>query len=108
MMIRLQWLFALALLLGLTACPTDPPPQPTNRAPTAAFTSLETVQAGIPLAFDASPSSDPDKDALAFSWDFGDGGRGGSSLLAHVFNGAGSFTVRLTVTDPSGASASGT
>jgi PKD domain/Carboxypeptidase regulatory-like domain/Bacterial Ig-like domain len=107
MIAQMHWLLVLTLLVGLTACPTDPPPQ-TNRAPTAAFTALEKVQAGTPLAFDASPSSDPDKDVLAFSWDFGDGGRGGSSLLAHVFNSAGSFTVRLTATDPSGASSSTT
>ena len=109
MIAQIQWLFALTLLVGLTACPNDPPPsQPTNHAPTAAITTLETVQAGTPLAFDASLSSDPDKDALTFSWDFGDGVRGGSSLLAHVFNSAGSFTVRLTATDPSGASSSTT
>ncbi len=105
MIVRFQWLFALVLVVGLTACPTDPPPQ-NNRAPTAAFTTLEAVQSGIPLAFDASSSSDPDKDVLAFGWDFGDGGRGGSSILAHVFNSAGSFTVGLTATDPSGASSS--
>jgi hypothetical protein len=108
MIAQIQWLFTLTLLVGLTACPNDPPPQPTNHAPTAAFTTLETVQAGTPLAFDASTSSDPDKDTLVFSWDFGDGGRGGSSLLAHVFNGAGSFTVRLTATDPSGVSSDST
>jgi hypothetical protein len=108
MIAQMHWSLAFVLMVTLTACPTDPPPQPTNHAPTAAFSSLETVQAGTPLALDASPSSDPDKDALAFSWDFGDGGRGGSSLLAHVFNGAGSFTVRLTATDPSGASSSST
>jgi PKD repeat protein len=47
--------------------------------------------------------SEPDKDVLAFTWDLGDGGRGGSSLLAHVFNSAGSFTVCPTATDQSGA-----
>ena len=108
MIAQMHFLLALVLLVGLTACPTDPPPQSTNHAPTAAFSSLETVQAGTPLAFDASPSSDPDKDVLTFSWDFGDGGRGGSDVLAHVFNSPGSFTVQLTATDPSGASSSTT
>jgi PKD domain/Carboxypeptidase regulatory-like domain/Bacterial Ig-like domain len=99
---------ALGLLVLLVGCPDETKPPPVNKPPRAAFNVNSSVQAGTPLAFDASPSSDPDKDALAFSWDFGDGGRGGSSLLAHVFNSAGSFTVRLTATDPSGASSSST
>jgi hypothetical protein len=40
-----HWGLALTLLIRLTACPNDPPPQPINHAPTAAFSSLETVQA---------------------------------------------------------------
>jgi PKD domain/Carboxypeptidase regulatory-like domain/Bacterial Ig-like domain len=99
---------ALGLLVLLVGCPDETKPPPVNKPPRAAFNVNSSVQAGTPLAFDASPSSDPDKDVLEFSWDFGDGGRGGSSILAHVFNSAGSFTVRLTATDPSGASSSST
>ena len=41
---------------------------------------------------------------MTYTWAFGDGGRGGSSSVAHIFMAAGSFEVRLTVTDPSGSS----
>lgn len=103
MIVRMHWLLALTLLVGLTACPTDPPSQPpTNHAPTAAFTALETVKAGTPLAFDASTSSDPDKDVLTFSWDFGDGQNGGVAKIAHVFAKDGAFKVKLTVSDGKG------
>ena len=100
-------LSALAAVLTalLVSCPTDPLPKQ-NRPPIAAFTSSLTVQAMTALAFDASSSSDPDGDALIYTWVFGDGTRGGSSSVAHVFTAAGSFEVRLTVTDPSGAESS--
>ena len=94
---------AAVLVALLVSCPNDPPPKQ-NQPPTAAFTSSPTVQAMTALAFDASTSSDPDGDALTYTWAFGDGTRGGSSTVAHVFMSSGSFDVRLTVTDPSGAS----
>jgi hypothetical protein len=44
MIAQTHWLPVLALIVTLTACPNDPPQQ-TNRAPTAAFNSLEMVHA---------------------------------------------------------------
>jgi PKD repeat protein len=81
---------------------------PANNAPQAAFSAAGAVTAGDALAFDASASSDVDGDALTFSWDFGDGTRGGGAELAHVFAGSGNFTVTLTVADGRGGSASTT
>lgn len=74
----------------------------TNKPPVASFATNPTVQAGIPLAFDGSISSDPDGDALSFSWEFGDGVRGGAAKIAHIFSEAGTFKVRLTVGDGRG------
>lgn len=88
-----------------TPTPTPPPP-PTNQPPVASFTHAATGQAGAALAFDATASTDPDNDPLTFSWEFGDGTRGGGATLAHVFTAGGSYTVRLTVADSRGASTS--
>jgi len=96
----------------LTACggsdspaPTPPPgtpPAPTNQPPVASFTAAATAQIGVPLAFDASASSDPDGDPLTHSWNFGDNARGGSAKLAHVYVTAGTYTATLTVSDGRG------
>jgi PKD repeat protein len=81
---------------------------PANSTPQAAFNAGDTVAAGDALAFDAAASSDADGDPLNFSWDFGDGTRGGGPQLAHVFAASGSYTVTLTVADGRGGSASAT
>jgi len=52
-----------------------------------------------PITFDGSGSSDPDGDALAYAWDFGDGGTASSAVAPHTYTGAGSYLVTLTVTD---------
>ncbi|HEY3260344.1 MAG TPA: PQQ-dependent sugar dehydrogenase [Pseudonocardiaceae bacterium] len=57
------------------------------------------------VAFDGSGSTDPNGDALSYQWDFGDGTTGAGSAPAHTYRaGQERFTVRLTVTDPLGAS----
>ncbi len=83
----------------------DAGPQ-TNRPPVASFTAADSVTAGSALVVDAAASQDPDGDPLRFSWKFGDGGRGGTAALAHLFTTAGSYPVELTVTDPAGLTAS--
>lgn len=77
-------------------------PNSNNKPPTASFTAGNTVQVGIPLVLDGSPSSDPDSDALAFSWNFGDGISGETSKIAHIFASSGSSKVKLTVGDGKG------
>lgn len=85
-----------------------PPPQPANQPPVASFTAAATVEAGAPLVVDAAASTDPDSDPMTFSWDFGDGTRGGGRKLPHVYPAAGSYTVTLTVSDGRGGSATAT
>ena len=107
----------LAFVLGLAACgggdsaPADPGSGPApagNHAPVAALAAVATLPAGQALVVDASASSDADGDALVYSWDFGDGGKGGGATLAHVYATAGTRTVTLTVSDGKGGVASTT
>lgn len=53
-----------------------------------------------------STSYDPDGTIADHSWNFGDGGRGSGRVVEHTYTRAGIFTVRLTVTDDRGATAS--
>jgi PKD repeat protein len=105
----------LALLALLTGCGSDntqvppvvlppPPPPPVNQVPVAAFTAPTTLAAGGTAAFNASTSSDPEGGALTFHWSFGDGSHGGLANIAHVYSDAGTYTIRLRVSDPQGAS----
>ena len=88
-----------------TSPPAPPPPPAANAVPVAAFTSAGAAVAGTPVVFDAGASSDADGDALTYSWGFGNGVRGGGRNIAHIFDAAGSYTVRLTVDDGRGGSA---
>ena len=51
-------------------------------------------------------STDSDGTIVAWSWEFGDGASASTQNPAHTYAGAGSYTVRLTATDDSGATAS--
>jgi serine protease len=88
--------------------PSTPAPQPTNQAPTASFTiSAESGNAPLTVTVDASGSGDTDGDIAAFAWDFA-GTSGIGTTAQHTFTAAGTFEVRLTVTDDDGASATAT
>src|SRR5262249_17087552 len=53
--------------------------------------------------------SDPsaaDQTSLGYAWDFGDGGRGSGASVGHAFAAAGTYSVKLTVTDKDGGSSS--
>lgn len=54
--------------------------------------------------FDASRSSDPDRDPLNFHWDFGDGVQADGVQVYHTYIKAGTYSVRLRVRDGSGTS----
>lgn len=54
------------------------------------------------IYFDGSNSSDPDGDPLTFWWDFGDGTTASGQMVAHTYQQAGSYVVKLRVRDDSG------
>ncbi|WP_406832168.1 PKD domain-containing protein [Pedococcus sp. KACC 23699] len=73
-----------------------------NAPPTAAFT---TSAAALAVTVDASPSSDPDGTVSSYAWDFGDGSTGTGRTTTHTYSVAGTFPIKLTVADDSGATA---
>jgi glucose/arabinose dehydrogenase len=78
-----------------------------NRAPVASFTATP-LSGTVPLTvtFDASASSDPDGDALTYSWSFGDGTTGTGKTAQKTYNSAGKFKIVLTLRDSQGATSS--
>jgi PKD repeat protein len=79
-----------------------------DEAPTASFT---TAGAGVPapnqaITFNAGGSNDPDGTIASYTWDFGDGTTGTGAAPTHAYGQPGTYTVRLTVRDSAGQTAS--
>ena len=88
----------LILLLALGGCGQ-------NQNPTAQINVQPTaLQAGMEAAFDGSRSTDTDGSIAKYEWDFGDGGKAQGAAVKHAFAQAGSYAVKLTVTDDKQAS----
>lgn len=58
----------------------------------------QTACAGIPIRFNGTKSKDVDGLVNSFLWDFGEGAVGGGPTPTHVYAGAGTYKVRLTIT----------
>ena len=73
----------------------------TNEPPTCSgvtATPSTGLQAAQSFSFSAQ-ASDPDGDALTYSWDLGDGTTGSGQNVNKVYNNAGSFTATATIRD---------
>ena len=81
-----------------------------NRPPVANAGGPYSVLVNQPAFLSASGSSDPDNDALTYAWDFDDDNIADATTVSvtRAFATAGSYTVSLRVTDPSGAFATTT
>ncbi|MFB7026679.1 MULTISPECIES: collagenase [unclassified Streptomyces] len=77
---------------------------PGNKPPTADFT---TAVQGLTAAF-TDRSSDADGTVVSRAWDFGDGTTSTQTDPGRTYTAAGTYTVRLTVTDDKGATATTT
>lgn len=62
--------------------------------------------ATLSCAFDGSGSTDPDGTIAAYAWEFGDGTTGSGATPTHNYANAGTYNVKLTVTDNEGATGS--
>ncbi|WP_235017872.1 PKD domain-containing protein [Thermomonospora echinospora] len=70
-----------------------------NEPPTASFTrNCDQLECG----FNASGSTDSDGTITGYEWDFGDGSTGTGQTASHTYTEAGTYTVKLTVTDNRG------
>jgi hypothetical protein len=112
---------ALSAVLALVGCgggsgsggsgsPTTPTPTapPANRPP-----SITTATANPPWGISTltvhnftAAATDPDGDAVTYSWNFGDGTSSNSQSVSRTFNNANTFTYSITLTarDAQGAS----
>jgi cytochrome c len=78
-----------------------------NRAPLAVINADKTVgKTPFSIKLSADESKDFDGDELKYEWTFGDGEKSLEKNPTYVFKKSGEYKVNLTVTDPSGESAS--
>lgn len=74
-----------------------------NQTPKAVISAPTEAEIGEIINFDGSDSTDPDNDALTFSWNFGDGTEAAGTNVNHVYRSVGKFKIILTVKDVNGA-----
>jgi glucose/arabinose dehydrogenase len=80
-----------------------------NRAPTAAMSaSPASGPAPLTVSFDGRGSTDPDGDALFYTWAFGDGSANGHGVTTSHQYAKGTYTATLTVRDGHGGGSKAT
>ena len=70
----------------------------TNRAPIISDTSFPEGTEGAALTYSVA-ATDPDGDALLYTWSFGDGQSATGASVQHTFRDDGTFAVSVTVSD---------
>lgn len=80
--------------------PGTTPPPPTNLPPVASFTFSCNNSTRV-CSFNGTGSTD-DKGIVSYAWNYGDGSTGTGATTSHPYAAAGSYQVRLTVTDGGG------
>ena len=104
-------LLLLAILFGCSSgtkpvSGTSGGQNPVVNPPTASAGGPYAGTAQLPISFSGSASSDPQNQALTYSWNFGDSSTASGVTPTHTYAAAGTYTVKLTVTDTSNLSAS--
>lgn len=72
-----------------------------DQPPAAVFAPPGSAQAGTPVEFDGSASTD-DGSIVTFYWEFGDGATGSGKKVSHTYETPGTYDVTLWVTDDAG------
>ncbi|WP_444998211.1 PKD domain-containing protein [Aliikangiella sp. IMCC44359] len=80
----------------------------TNKVPVAEANGPYSGTVGTKIAFSKAGSNDPDGTIASYAWDFGDGSSSSTENPTHAYNAEGTYTVKLTVTDNNGETASDT
>lgn len=79
----MKQVFSALIVLVMISCAKEP---------TACFTAPDTSTTGATVSFDAGCSMD----AHHIEWDFGDGGTATGTTTTHIYNTAGSYTIKCT------------
>ena len=91
-------------LLDLLPDPIEIALESRSAPPSAVVDGPYNSTEGANVTMSAAGSSDPDGDALTYTWSFGDGTFGSGVTASHPYSQDGSYTVQLTVTDARGLS----
>ena len=73
-----------------------------NQPPVADANGPYSGDAGATITFSSAGSHDPEGKAITYKWEFGDGATSTDQNPTHVYAAAGTYTAKLTVTDPEG------
>ena len=74
-----------------------------NQKPEAVISAPTEAEINQEIIFDSSDSTDPDGDALTFTWNFGDGATAEGASVNHSYLAAGKYKIILTIKDAAGA-----